>query len=319
MSVWTDFITTQPLTHTAATPLLAHCDHLSVIRASGEEAGHYLQGQVSCDLSAVDQGAHRNGMHLSLKGRGLVSVRLVRQGDDYLLLCPNGMEETVIKALCKYRLHAKVDFTVDHELIVLGLAGALDQVQTQLGELPPAGEYRHNERAIVLRYPYTEQLLMLVPEQHAESLWADVQDNRALTGANGWQYQDILAGEGHVFPGGEDRFMPQGLNYDVIGGVSFNKGCYTGQEVVARMHFKGKMKQRMQRITYQADRQLQPGDTLRDDNGKAAGEIVVSARGEDHHAALALLRRAPAKELFHEETALQASVATLPYTLPWKD
>ena len=85
---WSDFIATQTLADSAEAPYLSHCDHLAVVRVHGEEAGHYLQGQVSCDLREVDQQGHRTGMHLSLKGRGLVSVRIVRDGDDYLLLCP---------------------------------------------------------------------------------------------------------------------------------------------------------------------------------------------------------------------------------------
>lgn len=90
---WSQFIAAQPLAdHVEAStaPALSHCDHLAVIRAHGEEAGHYLQGQLSCDLHEVDNGGHLTGMHLSLKGRGLVSVRIVRDGDDYLMLCPTG-------------------------------------------------------------------------------------------------------------------------------------------------------------------------------------------------------------------------------------
>ena len=73
---WSAFLDTQSLPPTADTPWLAPVEHLTVVRARGEEADHYLQGQLSCDLRAVDQGAHLTGMHLSLKGRGLVSVRI---------------------------------------------------------------------------------------------------------------------------------------------------------------------------------------------------------------------------------------------------
>ncbi|MGB2335923.1 MAG: folate-binding protein, partial [Alcanivorax sp.] len=113
---WSEFIAAQSLADHAATDnvaTLSQCDHLAVIRAHGDEAGHYLQGQLSCDLHEVDNGGHRSGMHLSLKGRGLVSVRIVRDGDDYLMLCPAGQSEAVIKSLMKYRLRAKVEFQVD--------------------------------------------------------------------------------------------------------------------------------------------------------------------------------------------------------------
>ena len=310
---WSDFIAAQALANSAETPYLSHCDHLAVIRAHGEEAGHYLQGQVSCDLREVDQQGHRNGMHLTLKGRGLVSARIVRDGDDYLLLCPAELSEAVIKALMKYRLRAKVEFSVDQELVVLGLAGNLP------AGAPDHGNSAETDQGLWLRYPFTDHALLLVKQDNAEQVWQTLAADRATTGANGWQLADIDAGEGMVYPGAQDLFLPQVLNYDVTAGVNFKKGCYTGQEVVARMHFKGKLKQRMQRINYSADVDLTPGETLRDSNGKAAGEVVSAARTSQGGAALVVLRKDTDGVLFREELALDSQLGALPYSLPWKE
>ena len=310
---WSDFIAAQALAISAETPYLSHCDHLAVIRAHGEEAGHYLQGQVSCDLREVDQQGHRNGMHLTLKGRGLVSARIVRDGDDYLLLCPADLSEAVIKALMKYRLRAKVEFSVDQDLVVLGLAGNLP------AGAPDHGNSAETDQGLWLRYPFTDHALLLVKQDDAEHAWQTLAADRATTGANGWQLADIDAGEGMVYPGAQDLFLPQVLNYDVTAGVNFKKGCYTGQEVVARMHFKGKLKQRMQRINYSADVDLTPGETLRDSNGKAAGEVVSAARTSQGGAALVVLRKDTDGVLFREELALDSQLGALPYSLPWKE
>lgn len=310
---WSDFIAAQALANSAETPYLSHCDHLAVIRAHGEEAGHYLQGQVSCDLREVDQQGHRNGMHLTLKGRGLVSARIVRDGDDYLLLCPAELSEAVIKALMKYRLRAKVEFSVDQELVVLGLAGNLP------AGAPDHGNSAETDQGLWLRYPFTDHALLLVKQDNAEQVWQTLAADRATTGANGWQLAEIDAGEGMVYPGAQDLFLPQVLNYDVTAGVNFKKGCYTGQEVVARMHFKGKLKQRMQRINYSADVDLTPGETLRDSNGKAAGEVVSAARTSQGGAALVVLRKDTDGVLFREELALDSQLGALPYSLPWKE
>jgi len=310
---WSDFIAAQALANSAETPYLSHCDHLAVIRAHGEEAGHYLQGQVSCDLREVDQQGHRNGMHLTLKGRGLVSARIVRDGDDYLLLCPADLSEAVIKALMKYRLRAKVEFSVDQDLVVLGLAGNLP------AGAPDHGNSAETDQGLWLRYPFTDHALLLVKQDDAEHAWQTLAADRATTGANGWQLADIDAGEGMVYPGAQDLFLPQVLNYDVTAGVNFKKGCYTGQEVVARMHFKGKLKQRMQRINYSADVDLTPGETLRDSNGKAAGEVVSAARTSQGGAALVVLRKDTDGVLFREELALDSQLGALPYSLPWKE
>jgi folate-binding protein YgfZ len=310
---WSDFIAAQALANSAETPYLSHCDHLAVIRAHGEEADHYLQGQVSCDLREVDQQGHRNGMHLTLKGRGLVSARIVRDGDDYLLLCPADLSEAVIKALMKYRLRAKVEFSVDQELVVLGLAGNLP------AGAPDHGNSAETDQGLWLRYPFTDHALLLVKQDNAEQVWQTLAADRATSGANGWQLADIDAGEGMVYPGAQDLFLPQVLNYDVTAGVNFKKGCYTGQEVVARMHFKGKLKQRMQRINYSADVDLTPGETLRDSNGKAAGEVVSAARTSQGGAALVVLRKDTDGVLFREELALDSQLGALPYSLPWKE
>lgn len=313
---WSEFIAAQSLADHAATgnaPTLSQCDHLAVIRAHGDEAGHYLQGQLSCDLREVDNGGHLTGMHLSLKGRGLVSVRIVGDGDDYLMLCPAGQSEAVIKSLMKYRLRAKVEFQVDEQAVILGLTGSLPST------FPDSGQSLRNDQGLWLRYPNTDHALLITDTEQAESVWTTLAQDRTTTGSNGWQQADIDAGEGMIYPGAEDLFLPQVLNYDVTAGVNFKKGCYTGQEVVARMHFKGKLKQRMQRIDYTADVELAPGETLRNGDGKAVGEVVSSARNHAGHSALVVLRRDTDGLLFKDDEPLNSTLGTLPYTLPWKD
>ncbi len=313
---WSQFIAAQPLAEHAeasTAPALSHCDHLAVIRAHGEEAGHYLQGQLSCDLHEVDDGGHLTGMHLSLKGRGLVSVRVVADGDDYLMLCPTGQTEAVIKSLMKYRLRAKVDFQVEEQAVIIALTGQLPAT------LPEPGQTGRNGQGLWLRYPNTEHALLITDTAQAESVWTVLAQDRTTTDANGGRQADIDAGEGMVYPGAEDLFLPQVLNYDVTAGVNFKKGCYTGQEVVARMHFKGKLKQRMQRINYTADVDLLPGQPLRNSDGKAAGEVVSSARTAQGHSALVVLRRDTDGVLFKDDEPLHSTLGALPYTLPWKD
>ncbi len=310
---WSAFLDTQSLPPTADTPWLAPVEHLTVVRARGEEADHYLQGQLSCDLRAVDQGAHLTGMHLSLKGRGLVSVRVVRDGDDYLMLTPDGMGEALIKSLMKYRLRAKVEFEQLEDLAVIMLGGELAP------DLPAPGQSLRTPEGLWLRYPHTDHALLLVEAGEAENRWQTLSEGRNAVTPNGPVLADIEAGEGMVYPGAEDLFLPQVLNYDVTGGVNFKKGCYTGQEVVARMHFKGKLKQRMQRVDFTADQALQPGEVLRDGNGKAAGEVVISANTRNGGAALVVLRRDTDGVLYKDDTPLDSQLNDLPYPLPWKD
>ncbi|MCK0152776.1 folate-binding protein [Alcanivorax sp. S6407] len=310
---WSDFLAKQSLPPVADAPYLAPALHMTIVRAHGDEAGHYLQGQLSCDLREVDQGAHLTGMHLSLKGRGLVSVRVLRDGNDYLLLTPAGQGEALIKALLKYRLRAKVEFQQADDQALLLLAGNLPE------HLPAPGQTLRTEQGLWLRYPNTQHALLIIDANQVESTWAALAADRQPVAANGAVLADIDAGEGMVYPGAEDLFLPQVLNYDVTAGVNFKKGCYTGQEVVARMHFKGKLKQRMQRINFTADIALQPGEVLRDADGKAAGEVVISTNTANGGAALVVLRRDSDGVLYKDDTPLDSKLGELPYTLPWKD
>ena len=213
----------------------------------------------------------------------------------------------------KYRLRAKVEFQVDEQAVLMGLSGALPATS------PEPGQSGRNGQGLWLRYPNTDHALLITDTEQAESVWTVLALDRAATNANGWRQADIDAGEGMVYPGAEDLFLPQVLNYDVTAGVNFKKGCYTGQEVVARMHFKGKLKQRMQRIDYAAEVDLAPGETLRNSDGKAAGEVVSSARNHAGHSALVVLRRDTDGVLFKDEQPLDSQLGTLPYALPWKD
>ena len=137
----------------------------------------------------------------------------------------------------------------------------------------------------------------------------------ATVASSGALVQELGAGGALLGAGGEDLFLPQVLNYDVLGGVSFKKGCYTGQEVVARMHFKGKLKQRMRAFQYQGP-PLQAGESLRNADGKAVGEVVDSAPGAPAPVALAALRVNHEGELYRGDQPRNAGQLDLPYWVP---
>ena len=202
---------------------------------------------------------------------------------------------------------------MEEQAVIIALTGQLPAT------LPEPGQTGRNGQGLWLRYPNTEHALLITDTAQAESVWTVLAQDRTTTDANGGRQADIDAGEGMVYPGAEDLFLPQVLNYDVTAGVNFKKGCYTGQEVVARMHFKGKLKQRMQRINYTADVDLLPGQPLRNSDGKAAGEVVSSARTAQGHSALVVLRRDTDGVLFKDDEPLHSTLGALPYTLPWKD
>lgn len=321
--MWPDQTLLDALNDTVDSPSLHYCSHLTLIRATGADTFAYLQGQLTCDLTALKTGGHRPAMHLSLKGRGLFSTRLFAVGDDIYLIVPKALVDTTITALTKYRLRAKVEFIHLDNAVITGISSDLEALNwpdtswPEAGMVTVTGDPGNAPPWALLRYPFTEHALLICTQADAEKYWHDLGSNRQLGSSVSWISEEIKAGEGWVLPGGEDHFLPQTLNFDVTGGVSFNKGCYTGQEVVARMHFKGKLKQRMQHFTYTTDIELNPGDTLRNAEGKSLGEVVMAAQGRPHRA-LALLPQQLDEPLYFDNQDLDASLAPLPYSLPWK-
>ena len=317
MNAWQSLIEAQHPRHGGvAAPALATGEHLAVIHAEGEEAGDYLQGQLTADLKAVDEGAHLAAMHLSLKGRGLVSLRIAKVDNGYLLLVPAGQVDATIRCLEKYKLRAKVSFRPDPDTLVAQLAGGVDATLAKAGlPVPEAGQAASRGGVTVLRYPHSDHALIVAAAPLLSSHWQALTEERAVTDGAGARFQDLLAGEGQILPGAEDLFLPQVLNYDVLGGVSFKKGCYTGQEVVARMHFKGKLKQRMAAFHYQGP-ELAPGQSLRNDQGRAVAEVVDAAPGEPAAALLAVVRLDHQGDLFLDDQPLGVEPIALPYELP---
>src|SRR5699024_9614476 len=130
------------------------------------------------------------------------------------------------------------------------------------------------------------------------------------------RWWDINAGLAQITPGAHQAFLPQALNYDLFQGVSFNKGCYTGQEVVARMKFKGQLKQRLHHISWPESVAAAPGDTVRNAEGRAVGQIVLSLEYQDRQHALAVLRHEQELHSQLNETINTPNVKALPYGLP---
>lgn len=265
-----------------------NCDHLAVITAIGEQAQDFLQGQLTCDLRDLAPGQSRLAMHLSLKGRAMVSLRVSRRDDGFDLVTPATKADDVLNGLKKYALFSKVVLAKDEQRQVIGLTAEPD------------------DEAIALGGP---------GEPRWFRLSTDTAPSAAGTAAD-WLALDIAAGEAHLYPGGEDLWLPQALNYDLLGGVHFNKGCYLGQEVVARMHFKGQMKQRLRRWQWAGTDAPAVGTVLRNADGKSLGEVVQAVASDGQVQALAVIRLDHAGDLYLDNQALGAQEQPLPYSLP---
>ena len=283
----------------------AHCfqsvelDELGALRLRGPDAVRFLQGQLSNDVTRLCPERSLLAGHHNSHGRTICLLRLVSLGDgDLLALLPRELALAVAARLSKYVLRAKVTITDQSaEWRVSGLiAAALEGVAStgrsrsqalraaSLGPIPCAADgQRRLGNAIVLCVGI-EPARWLVIRPTAEPAEPDTpclglpRSTRAARDV--WRQLDIIAGVPQVYAATSEEFVAQMLNLDLIGAVAFDKGCYTGQEVIARAHYRGRVKRRLQRFRSRGPLDLKPGDSGELVDGRAF-KVVEAVRLED--------------------------------------
>lgn len=264
--------------------VLVDLSHLSLIHAVGADTKSFLNGQLTNDISLLDDAHTQLSAWCSAKGRMLTLFRVVRRNDGYLLELPAALRDDVLKRLRMYVLRAKVKLEVaDDALMRVGIAGpnASTKVSAVTGLTPAAGDNtcaRAGE-LVVMRLPgFHPRFEILAPAVEARAIWGRLISGSTPAGAGVWIWHDIMAGIPVVLPPTSDTFVPQMANLDLLGGVSFSKGCYTGQEIVARIHYLGRLKQRMYRLHADTPSAPAPGTAIYapERRDQATGNVVVA-------------------------------------------
>jgi folate-binding protein YgfZ len=267
--------------------VLCELGQFGTLRASGEDAQSFLQNMLSNDIREVDAGRAQLSSLNTPKGRMLATMLIWRDGDDYLMQLPRALCEPLRKKLSMYVLRAKVKISdASDELVVLGVGGgnAQEILQGQFGELPQLTlGFAVAGQAGVLRFSDT-RFQVSAAASAAPALWQALARHAQPAGSACWDWLCIRAGIPVILPQTQEQFVPQMANLELLGGVNFKKGCYPGQEIVARMQYLGKPKRRMY-LAHVAGAQLdggavpQPGDELfsADMEGQACGMIVNAA------------------------------------------
>lgn len=224
-----------------------------LIEVSGSDAASFLHGQVSSDVRALEPGRARYSSYNSPKGRMLANMIVLRLpaafGDDgFLLLLAADLAETIRRRLAMFVLRAKVtvrDATGDYAICGIAGPGRADAARAALGVVPGPFEAQPIERgALVLALP-DGRLLAVCPRAQAPLLQADILRHAKLADLQTWRRHDIEAGIPWIGAATSDLFVPQTANWEVLGGVDFQKGCYPGQEIVARTQYLGRLKERL--------------------------------------------------------------------------
>ncbi|MEQ4618865.1 MAG: folate-binding protein [Corticimicrobacter sp.] len=350
-------MTASLLTSLATHARIARLTDFCVIRAQGEDAFSFLHGQMTQDISGLTAGQARLAGYCSPKGRMLASMLVWRHeganGPEVVMLLSRSIAAAIHKRLSMFVLRAKVRLLIEDNAPVLGCSlAAADSAVCSEG-LPDtttampdhAWALQQVDGLTLIGMPAGSAgvgrwLVIDAAAQDAETLPATLQsalssqaEGPALAATQDWLAEDIRAGLPWIVAATQDMFIPQSLDFELIGGVNFRKGCYPGQEVVARSHYRTTVKRRMTAgcVTVPAGLETStdslPGlDICRQDDAGAfvpEGRVINAARQGD---VLHLLFEAPLAlmdgplylqpdALGSESAAGLIAPAALPYSL----
>jgi tRNA-modifying protein YgfZ len=245
---------------------------LGVIRAHGADASSFLHGQLTNDIANLGAGEARLAGYCSAKGRLLASFLVWRCGDDLLLACSADLLASTLKRLRMFVLRARCVLTdASTEVPLHGLAGPA--ATAWLGEAAPAiGRCAVHAGATAIRLPDGAGMARFLLAGASAAPPLPPLDTRA------WRWLEVASGIARVELATAEQFVPQMLNYELVGGVDFRKGCYPGQEVVARSQYRGTIKRRS--LLFQTAATAASGGTEvfhSEDPSQPAGQVVMAA------------------------------------------
>ncbi|GEK46001.1 tRNA-modifying protein YgfZ [Bisbaumannia pacifica] len=274
-----DFPTPEPARRALDATVIAPLAHLGVLEIQGSDAARFLQGQTSAQVDLADGDFAPLTCFCSVKGRVLANAQLLRRGEQtYWLILSRDLVTPLAEHLGKFAPFYQASLTPRDDIALLGLIGqeAPALAEARLDMVPPAIWHQvAHEETLVLRHPGPRpRLLLALPEAALADTWRTLGAQAQPVGNAIWRLHDIQAGLAWLGAEQADAYLPQMINWEALGGISFKKGCYTGQEVVARAHFRGQVKKRLVRAQLEGDRLPAPGSAVEDAAGKSLGDVL---------------------------------------------
>lgn len=264
---------------TATESVIAPLSQFRVLRFSGDDAENFLQGQLTCDVKGLRALHATLGGYCTAQGRLLATFLLWREPDGFGMLLRDDISAAVQRRLQMYVLRAKVKIADESaQRAVLGLSGSYAGAALPRADIAPPGApfamtIAGNRMAIAIpggRY------LVLIAAEELERAWSSFATSLKPVGSPCWDWLDVVNGIPWISARTQEQFVPQMVNLEVIGGVSFQKGCYPGQEVVARTQYRAKTRRRMHLAHVAAE--ARPGMELYAASlGDQASGMVLSA------------------------------------------
>jgi len=324
MKEWQTFVETQA-TAMKTSNFICDAGELGLILVTGEDAESFLQNQFSNDIGHIDESRFQLSSYSTPKGRLLAIFQIVQISNGYLLITPLSLVESLLQRLQMFVIQAKVNLANASDHFVRIVLQTDNNNVTQHPLLAQqAGQVLQGETVISLQFNginnENRYLLLCLSFDEAKSLWEEFSQDLAVASFDAWRLSEIRAGIPVIYPQTSEEFVLQMSNLDLLDGVSFKKGCYPGQEIVARMHYLGKLKRRMFLTTLETDQCPAPGDEISAKGAESAdgsGKVVDAVSDNDglcHCLYVAQIKKATNNELrLLNQPQVELTPAELPY------
>ena len=302
---------------------LIELGEFGAISLSGEEQSKYLQGQVTCDVNSSTESNLLVGAHCDAKGKVFSVFRLINRSSAHLLLQPTASIEGSLKELKKFGVFAKVTIDKTEDLSFIALVGrrASELLQQEFSQVPDSLTPVVQVGSTSLVYLCGDQPRYILIDEHINI--TALRDKLALPiySQPVWDLLEITQGFPILTTSTSGHYVPQMLNLQAINGISFTKGCYLGQETVARMQYLGKNKRALFCLKAQLEQPLQSDDVIEKqlgENWRKAGDILSYYQADDGtcviQAILASDGEQPSLRIASQADSVVTN-QTLPYTL----
>ncbi|MFH0265850.1 tRNA-modifying protein YgfZ [Vibrio rumoiensis] len=322
---WNDTFTAYPLASTQALPNLVLCPLSSwgAITIVGDDKKSYLQGQITSDVVSLEADQSTLGAHCDAKGKMISTFRLFHHNDGYAMFQRTSAIEKELAEIKKYAIFSKV--VIEHSSdVFLGVIG--QEASKFIADLSGQSQQENRRQVVKMTIGTAVQVsptrwLLMLSQQNAQQLIAQ-QDDAILSDESLWDYADVMDAIPRLNQHEQLEHIPQAMNLQALGGISFQKGCYTGQETVARAKYRGINKRALFRLEGECHVELTDNLNLErqvGENWRGAGQINTYYQFSDNKlAVLAVLpNNLDTDTSFRLEAFpdVQLSFSTLPYSL----
>ncbi len=278
----------QPVASSRLPLTLISLEAWALVSVYGADSTSYLQGQLTLDVAGVDAAHHSLAAHCDAKGKMWSNLRLFHRGEGYAYLVRRNLRDTQLPELKKYAVFSKVTLAADDNAVLLGVAGfqARAALANLFGTLPNSETpvVQQGETTLLWLEKPAERFLLVTTLEQAQALQQKLADDAQLNDSTQWLALDIEAGVPVIDAATSAQLIPQATNMQALDAISFKKGCYTGQEMVARAKYRGANKRALYWLAGQASHVPAANDSLELQMGerwRRTGTVLAAVQLDD--------------------------------------